>query len=405
MKPIIKQEFNSKAERLAAIKRNATSVNKKYGIECVSLASNIKEPLRAKFGIPTIDNKLNGLPHGNFYTFWGAWKSGKSTLAYYLAAQAQKEGKIVVWAALEPLDPVRAKQFNVNLEELVLLQAPKAEMILDMLISYANEKLADVFIIDSVHSLAPKRLVEEKDGSQKSLEDNTMALLAARLSDFFKIAIDPVKRSGMLVFFIGQTRKGGIGSNVVLDMLTGGAALQHNSRLIGHVRRGAKDDAPTRTTYVETDELDAKGNKKKKKIETIIGFNCVIKLDAMQISNCVPEQTIIQLPYYFESGFDLPQDLKAEIEKDEAEINNQEEEMSRPKGSKNKPKNTVVPPEAPIITENVVERPLEEAKVETVVETVSQPEIVENKPDSGEILPIIRAKRGRKPGTKNKTKE
>ena len=404
MKPIIKQEFNSKAERLAALRRHATSINRKLGMDCITTGSDLKTPPRAKFGIPTIDNKINGLPYGNFYTFWGQAKAGKSTLALYLAKQAQKEGKIVAWAALEPLDKERARSIGVNTDELQVLQFEKAEQVLDVLIEYAKNKLVDMFVIDSIHSMAPKRLVENKDGSTKSLEDSNMALLPLKLSEFYPKAIDAVKRSEMLVFQIGQTRKG-LGGIVVLDQLSGGNALLHNSRVTGHVRRGAKDDAPTRTTYVETDELDAKGNKKKKKVETIIGFNCVIKLDAMQISNCVPEQTIIQLPYYFESGFDLPSDLKAEIEKDEAEINNQEEEMSRPKGSKNKPKNGVVPPETPIITENVAESPLEEAQVETTVETVVTPEIVANKPNSDEMKPIVKAKRGRKPGTKNKTKE
>jgi RecA/RadA recombinase len=402
MKPIVKQEFNTKAERLAALKRSATSINKKLGIECVTLASNLKTPPRAKFGIPALDSKINGLPHGNFYTFWGSPKSGKTALALYLAAQAQKEGKLVAWGAGEPFDPERAKQFGINLEELALLQFPKAELLLDTMISYAQDKICDVFVLDSIHSLAPKRLVEGKDGSQKSLEDNTMGLIAAKLSDFFKVAIDPIKRSEMCVFLIAQTRKN-LGGIIVLDQLTGGNALIHNSRVIAHVRRGAKDDAPTRTSYVETDELDAKVNKKKKRVETIIGFNCVIKLDAMQISDCVPEQTIIQLPYYFESGFDLPADIKAEIEKDELEIKQQGELMSRPFGSKNKPKSVVSSTDDAVEQKTIVSSVVE-SPVEKVVEVVVAPEIVQSATVSDEITPIVMGKRGPKLGSKHKPK-
>lgn len=319
VKPIEKPIYTTKEERLKAIKRLAQSTNKDAGMECVTMADDLKTAPRAYFGIPDLDKYINGLPYGNFYTFWGAPKAGKSTLALYLAASAQKAGKIVAWIALEPFDKERAVQFGINLEEMPVIQCPKAEGSLDILIEYARNKLVDVVVLDSIHSLAPKKMMEKKSGEIKGLETDTMGVLASKLSEFFKIAIDPVKRSEMLVFLIGQTRKG-LGGIVVLDILTGGNALIHNSRLIGHVRRGAKDDAPIRISYEETDEKDAKGKPKKKKIETIIGFNCVIKLDAVQISGCSPEQTVINIPYYFESGFDLPPDLKALADAEEKEI-------------------------------------------------------------------------------------
>ena len=219
----------------------------------------------------------------------------------------------MAWAALERFDKERAKQYGVNLDELQLLQFPKAEGVLDTLIAYARDKIVDVFILDSIHNLAPKKIQEDKHGI-KSLEDNNMAVLPLKLAEFFPIASDPVKRSEMAVLLIGQTRKVGLGTVVVLDGLTGGYALKHGSRMTIHIRRGAKDDSPIQSYK------DEEGKKKEK----IVGFPCVLKLDKVQVSGSQPELTILNIPFYFESGFDLPNDLKETIAQEEAEIATQE---------------------------------------------------------------------------------
>jgi len=228
-----------------------------------------------------------------------------------LAVKAQKDGKLVAWIALEPFPKDRAVLFGINLDEMPIIQCPQAEQSLDIIVDYARNKLVDVIILDSIHSLAPKGMQENSKG-EKSLSEETMAILARKLSEFFKVAIDPVKRSNMAVLLIGQTRiKLGI---VCLDDLTGGNALKHNSRLTIHTRRGAKDDSPTRSYK------DEEGKKK----EEIIGFPCVLKLDKVQVSGSQPELSVLNVPYYYESGFDLPKEIKERVAQEEAEIKAQE---------------------------------------------------------------------------------
>jgi RecA/RadA recombinase len=313
-KVVEKQEYKNNAERLAALKRAAKATNTKLGMECVTMASDIEEAKRAATGVKEIDDFIGGgIPHGNLTVVWGAQSSGKTTIGLCLARKAQKEGKLVAWIALEPFPRERAIQFGINLDEMPVIQCPQAEQSLDIIIEYARNKYVDLFILDSIHSLAPKGMQENSKG-EKSLADDTMALLARKLSEFFKIAIDPIKRSEMALMFIGQTRKG-LGSFVVLDQLTGGNALLHNSRLTIHVRRGAKDDSPVRKFK------NAEG-----KTETeIIGFPCVLKLDKVQVSGAKTEQSVINIPFYYETGFDLPNEVKKEIDAEEAEIKAQEE--------------------------------------------------------------------------------
>lgn len=314
-KPIEKQEYKNKEERLAALRNSGRQLNKKLGIEGITVASDLVAWKRAAFGIPELDDMIGGgIPHGNFTTIWGGPGSGKTSCAYKLAATAQKEGKIVYWIALEPFDAVRAAQFGVNLDELMIGQFPQAEQALDTIIKYAQDKLVDVIILDSIHSLAPKAMQENSKGD-KSLGDETMALLARKLSEFFKWSIDPIKRSEVAVLLIGQTRMQ-VGF-ISIEALTGGNALHHYSKLIIRQRRGAKDEAPSR-------KVDGK--------DEITGFNCVFKLDKVQVPKSKVEGTIMARPYYYETGFDLPLYLKeenAEIEKSTCG-NNVEEESQTP---------------------------------------------------------------------------
>ena len=358
-KPVERPIYTTKEERLAALKRSARSTNTKLGMECVTFADNIADMKRAATGIKEIDDFIGGgIPCGSVTVIWGGQGSAKTTLGLNIAATAQKEGKIVAWIALEPFPKDRAKLFGVNLEEMPVIQCPQAEQSLDIIINYAQNKLVDVMILDSIHSLAPKGMMENSKGD-KSLTDETMAILARKLSEFFKWVIDPLKRSDMALLLIGQTRiKLGI---VCLDDLTGGNALKHNSRLTIHTRRGAKDDSPTKK--VKTPEG--------KTIDEVIGFPVVLKLDKVQVSGAQKELSVLNLPYYFESGFDLPKDIKIELAKEEAEIEAQTGQEA-PKTSNKEPE----------VTNSIK---------------------VESSPSTDVIAPI--KKRGRKPGSKNKVKE
>jgi len=286
-----KEKKEEKISKQILLKKSLLEINKKYGIDTVHFASSEKEWEKISFGIPKVDEILGGgIARGRFSVIWGSPGSGKSTMAHYLTAQAQREGKTVYYIALEPFDSVRAEQFGVDLSKLIIGRFPIAEQSLDSIIKLTKEKLVDLIILDSVHSLSPKSEQEDKKG-EKSLESDSMALLARKLSQFFRMAGDSVFRANTAVLLIGQTRTS-IGF-IAIEQLTGGSALKHNSVLTLHARRGQKVDAPKATKEVNG-----------KKVVEIIGFNMVLTIQKTQTPGTKPELTKIHLPYYFESGFE-----------------------------------------------------------------------------------------------------
>lgn len=268
-------------------------INKKCGLNVLHFASDEKDWEKVAFDVEPLDKALGGgIPRGKFSVVWGPSQSGKTTLCYKMIAKAQKQGLRVCFMALEGFDAERAVLFGVDLKTLILARFPKAEQALDTIIKLSKEKLVDVIIVDSIHSMAPKGELEEgKNKEQKSTEADTMALLARKLSQFFRMAIDPVYRGNVAVLLIGQTRTN-VGF-IAFEQLSGGNALKHSAKLIINLRRGQKADAPTEKYKDENGKTQHK----------IVGFDTCLKLEKVQVPNCSVEGTEIHIPYHFNRGF------------------------------------------------------------------------------------------------------
>ncbi len=352
-KLIVKPTFKTPEEKQEYIELQMKEMNKKYGMDVIHTGDEEKSIGKIPFGIPELDDLMGGgLAKGRFTVFWGASKSGKSSAAYYITSNAQKLGLKVYYIALEPFDKERAELFGVDLSpecknKIIIGHFPIAEQSLDSITDFARKELIDVIILDSIHSLSPKREQEEKSGEKKSLEKENMALLAMKLSTWFKIVNDPIQRSKVAILLIGQTRTD-IGGFIALEKLTGGNALHHYGRLIAHFRRGKGSDAPTKKEKITKIIMNEDDEEEIKTVteERVIGFNCVIKLDKVQIQGAKPEGSEINIPYYFESGFDKPKDKEAvtaieaiklceEIKEKVTETIN---EITKPKKQRGRPK-------------------------------------------------------------------
>jgi len=280
-----KPELLSRQNQLKNLLRQT---NKKLGIEnAVRFGTKLEDWKKIPSGIEPIDDLLGGgFPYGRFSVIWGGESSGKTTICYNIISQAQKAGKIVYYINLEEsYDSIRAQQFGVDVEKLIIGEFPVAEQSLDTIIKYSKEKVVDVIILDSIHSLSPKGEQENKKGD-KSLEADTMALLARKLSQFFRMAANPVAKGNVAVILVGQTRTS-IGF-IAFEQLTGGNALKHYSVLILKMARGSKKDAP-------------------KHKEELLGFDCKVKITKTKTPGTKPELSEIHIPYYFDKGFDYSQ--------------------------------------------------------------------------------------------------
>ncbi len=290
----------TKKERLELLHKSMREINKDAKKDVIHFGKDEDDVEKISVGVPEIDELLGGgIAYGRVSTIWGGAGSGKTTVGYSLVTSAQKKGKIVYYIALEGFDPKRAKKMGVDLDSLLVGHFSKAEPALDSIVKFAREGLVDVIILDSIQALSPKNEQEEKSGKHKSLEKDTMALIARKLSQFFRVAIDPIGRNKVAVFLIGQTRTS-LGSFIALEQLSGGNSLRHYSKLILHIRRGQKADSPIEK-YKEYYTED--GKEKYKTKTRIVGFDCVVVLDKTQITGTKIERTKIHIPYYYESGF------------------------------------------------------------------------------------------------------
>ena len=273
-------------------------INKKDGA-IINFADTIAARSRLSFGYKSLDKLTGGgLVCGVYTTVWGSKGSGKTTIAYKAIATTQKIGKIAVYIDMErSYDAEWAKKFGVNTEKLIYIICHTAEEALDVIIKLCKEKVIDLIVLDSLQGLSPHgEQYEGKADKERSVEDDSMALLARKLSQFFRMATPHVSDAKCAVLLIGQARMD-LGSFIKCEILSGGHALAHNSRLILRMRRGQKADAPH--DKIKTNEIDEKGKPVFEKQQ--VGFDCVIHVEKSQIENCL-EQTEIHVPFHFTEG-------------------------------------------------------------------------------------------------------
>jgi len=307
-KPTTQQDFNKKEpvvltkeqkERKEKLNSVLREINKNIPGAKVDFANTIDIKERQSFGYKYLDKLTGGgIIRGNCSVIWGSKGCGKTTIAYKLIATAQKEGKICAYLDVErSYDSIWAKKFGVDTDNLVYVICPTAEKVMDTVIKLCKEKVVDVIILDSIQGLSPHdEQFEGKAEKERSVEDSSMALLARKLSQFFRMATSYIADAKCALLLIGQARMD-LGSFIKLETLSGGHALMHYSRLILRFRRGQKADAPTEK--IEIDEIDKHG--KPVKEDKQVGFDMVVKVEKSQLDGCI-EGDEIHMPFFYLEG-------------------------------------------------------------------------------------------------------
>jgi RecA/RadA recombinase len=297
--PLVEKNNNQiSQERRDRLNTTLREINKIIP-DSIKYAKDIEVKERQSFGYKCLDELTGGgIVRGNCSVIWGSKGCGKTTIALKLIATAQKEGKIAAYLDVErSYDPLWARAFGVDTENLVYVVCPTAETVMDTVIKLCKEKVVDVIVLDSVQGLSPHgEQYEGKADKEKSVQDDTMALLARKMSQFFRMATPYISDAKCALLLIGQARMD-LGSFIKMETLSGGHALLHNSRLILRIRRGQGADAPTEKK--ETGKITEKGKPEMKNVP--IGFDCVIHVNKSQIQNCT-EGDEIHVPFYYKDG-------------------------------------------------------------------------------------------------------
>ena len=175
---------------------------------------------------------IGGFPRGRIIEVYGPESSGKTTLALHVVAEAQKLGGEAAFVDAEhALDPVYAKNLDVDVDSLLVSQPDNGEQALEIVEALARSGALDVIIVDSVAALVPRA---EIDGD---MGDSHVGLQARLMSQALRKLAGVISKSNTIIIFINQLREkvGVVYGNP--EVTTGGRALKFYASIRVDVRR------------------------------------------------------------------------------------------------------------------------------------------------------------------------
>ena len=172
------------------------------------------------------------MPRSRVVEIFGAESSGKTTLAYHIAASAQRQGGTAAYIDAEhALDKSYAARCGVDVDALYLSQPDDAEQALEIVEYLVRSGAVDVVVVDSVAALVPRSELEGDMG------DTHVGLQARLLSQALRKLTAAIGRSNTAVIFINQLREkvGVVFGNP--EVTPGGRALKFYSSVRIDLRR------------------------------------------------------------------------------------------------------------------------------------------------------------------------
>ena len=175
---------------------------------------------------------VGGIPKGRVTEVFGTEASGKSTLAYHVMAQAQRQGGTAAYIDAEhALDPSYAARCGAQIGELLVSQPDTAEQGLEICEYLVRSGALDIVVVDSVAAMVPKAELEGDMG------DTHVGLQARLMSQGLRKLTAAISRSNTAVVFINQIREkvGVFFGNP--EVTPGGRALKFYSSVRIDIRR------------------------------------------------------------------------------------------------------------------------------------------------------------------------
>jgi recombination protein RecA len=175
---------------------------------------------------------VGGMPRGRIVEIYGQESSGKTTLAYHIIAEAQKQGGIAAFVDAEhAVDPIYARSLGVDIDNLLVSQPDTGEEALEIMDALVRSNAVDVVVLDSVAALVPKAEIEGEMG------DSHVGLQARLMSQALRKLGANVSKANCVCIFINQIREkiGVMFGNP--ETTPGGRALKFWSSVRLQVRR------------------------------------------------------------------------------------------------------------------------------------------------------------------------
>lgn len=187
-------------------------LNKKFGSDIIQPAVAMKglKVERISTGSISVDVETGGgLPKGRLVEIYGKESSGKTYVSLKTVAEAQKEGRKVLWIDAEGVfDAEWAKKLKVNLELLEIAKPETLEQTGTILDAATRSRKYSVIVLDSVAALLPEEdLIKSMDehermGNRAILMNRTVRKLQSALN-----TTEDGKKNDTLLIFINQIRE------------------------------------------------------------------------------------------------------------------------------------------------------------------------------------------------------
>jgi recombination protein RecA len=228
---------NGSEAKLAAISAAMAQIQKQYGTGSIMRLGERADKLAIDVistGSIATDLALGvgGLPKGRIIEIFGPEASGKTTLALHVIAEAQKKGGVAAFIDAEhALDPQRAQNIGVNLDDILISQPDTGEQGLEIADSLIRSGGIDVVVIDSVAALTPKAEIEGEMG------DAVMGMQARLMSQALRKLTGAISNTNTIVIFTNQLRQkiGVMFGNP--ETTTGGQALKFYASIRLDIRK------------------------------------------------------------------------------------------------------------------------------------------------------------------------
>ncbi len=196
-------------------------------------ASSTKKIESISTGLPALDRAIGvgGIPKGRIIEISGKWSAGKSTLAYQIVAEAQKEGMETFWYDSEfSHDNPYAESLGVDTDEMYLIQSPTAEEGLDTILDVLRGDKETpaiknaLFVLDSVGGLHPAEEAGKNSG------ERTIGAQASLIARFCRKAVPLLALNNNTLIVLNHEYLE-IGAQRPTVMTSGGAKLSYHKSL------------------------------------------------------------------------------------------------------------------------------------------------------------------------------
>ena len=192
-----------KAELLKA----AADLEKAFGEQSVATLEDSKK-LKVKFwktGIDGLDRILGGgMPEGKLIEIYGAFSSGKTSLAYHLMGMHEYSAIIPIEGAL---DPERAIMFGCDPKKTIVANCQYGEQAMSAVLKFVKAGIP-IVVLDSLPASVPRESYEkaQKAFSKGEPFDPRIGAIPRMLAGCLYEIVNEARFSGTTVIFINQIR-------------------------------------------------------------------------------------------------------------------------------------------------------------------------------------------------------